>query len=96
MAMKTNKNHKTIHEDFPLEIWEEINKTKNNLGMTWYEFLPHAAECAKVGFTKEEYHMIFDMLCNVQETSDDETIYPLCKSASQKAFNMWKKMENEE
>ena len=93
MAMKTNKNYKTIHEDFPLEVWEEINKVKGK--MTWYEFLPYAAKCAKVGFTKEEYHVIYDMLCDVQELSDDPTIYPLCKSVSQKAFNTWKRMESD-
>lgn len=41
------KEQKAIHEVFPTEIRNEINDIRISLGMTWYEFLPHAAKCAK-------------------------------------------------
>ena len=47
MAMKTNKDFKAIHEVFPIKTRNEINDIRISLGMTWYEFLPHAAKCAK-------------------------------------------------
>jgi hypothetical protein len=47
MAMKTNKDFKAIHEVFPIKTRNEINDIRISLGMSWYEFLPFAAKCAK-------------------------------------------------
>ena len=47
MAMNNTKEQKAIHEVFPTEIRNEINDIRISLGMTWYEFLPYSANCAK-------------------------------------------------
>ena len=93
MAMNNTKEQKAIHEVFPIEIRNEINDIRISLGMTWYEFLPHAAKCAKVGFTDEELEIIQQVLGAIDDSGNDPTVYPLCESASFKAYCMLKKEE---
>lgn len=44
-------------------------------------------------FTQDELKIIVDMLGDIQDTSNDPTIYPLCKSVSQKAYSALKRKE---